>query len=103
MAQQKLPPALRGLRFLTAGVALGDETGFLAFFTVAKKKKTNPIPRILPVSVCWLTDLMTRSFPVQLWPSFYFTNPMPELMWYGVCPLTSTTELVKKEGLTKSK
>lgn len=38
-AQQKLSPPLRRLHFLTAGVALGDKTGFLAFTTVAKKEK----------------------------------------------------------------
>lgn len=97
MAQQKLPPPIRELHLLTAGVVLCD---------VAKNKKKikkEAISRILPVSVCWPTELMTRSFPVQLWPSFYFINPMPELMWYDVCPLTSRIDLVKKEGLTKSK
>lgn len=73
----------------------------LGFFYCCPKKKKKAIPRILPV--CWPTEWMTRSFPVQLWPSFYFTNPVPELMWYGVCPLTSRIELVKKEDLTKSK
>lgn len=38
-AQQKLSPPLRRLHFLTAGVVLGDKTGFLAFSTVAKKEK----------------------------------------------------------------